>query len=56
MLNPNSDSYATQTTNKVYEQAERRKRALYNERILEVEHETFAPLIYSVTGGVGPET
>ena len=56
MLNPNSDSYATQTTKKVYEQAERRKRGLYNERIPEVEHGTFAPLIFSVTGGVGPET
>ena len=56
MLNPNSDSYAALATKKVYEQAERKKRALYNERILEVEHGTFAPLIFSVTGGAGPET
>ena len=56
MLSPNSDSFAALATKKVYEQAERKKRALYNERILEVEHGTFAPLIFSVTGGAGPET
>ena len=27
----------------------------YNERILNVEHGSFCPLVYSVTGGSGPE-
>ena len=40
---------------KVYERAETQKRRLYNERILNVEHGSFCPLVYSVTGGSGPE-
>ena len=55
MLNPNSASYLDIATKKVYENAERAKRALYNDRILHVERGTFAPLIFSVTGGTGQE-
>ena len=55
MLNPNSDSYVKIPTTKVYQNAEQAKKSLYNERIIEVEQGTFAPLIFSVTGGMGPE-
>ena len=54
-LNPNSESYLSSSTEKVYERAETQKRRLYNERILNVEHGSFCPLVYSVTGGSGPE-
>ena len=48
VMNPNSE-----TTKKVYETAESQKARAYNERILNVEHGSFAPLIFSVTGGMG---
>ena len=54
-INPNSESYLSSSTEKVYERAETQKRRLYNERILNVEHGSFCPLVYSVTGGSGPE-
>ena len=54
-LNPNSESYLSSSTEKIYERAETQKRRLYNERILNVEHGSFCPLVYSVTGGSGPE-
>ena len=56
LLNPNSDSYLKTPTVKIYERAERAKKSLYNERIQHVERGTFAPLIFSVTGGMGPES
>ena len=40
---------------KTLENAERQKKRCYNERVLNVEHGSFAPLIYSVTGGVGSQ-
>ena len=54
-FNPNSESYLSSSTEKIYERAETQKRRLYNERILNVEHGSFCPLVYSVTGGSGPE-
>ena len=55
LLNPNSESYMNTPTSKVYQNAERAKRSLYNECIINVEHGTFCPLVFSVTGGAGPE-
>ena len=54
-LNPHSESYLSSSTEKIYERAETQKRRLYNERILNVEHGSFCTLVYSVTGGSGPE-
>ena len=55
VINPNSTSYLQYSTKKTLENAERQKARRYNERILNVQHGSFAPLIYSVTGGVGPQ-
>ena len=55
LLNPNSESYLDVPTKKVYERAERAKRGLYNERIINVEHGTFCPLVFSVSGRAGQE-
>ena len=35
---------------------EREKKRAYNNRIMNVEHGTFTPLVFSLTGGEGPET
>ena len=51
----NSDSYLHLSTKKVYEYAENQKTHSYNERILNVEHGSFVPLIFSVTGGMGSQ-
>ena len=53
VTNPNSSSYTSMPTAKVYEKAERNKIRAYNERILNLEHGSFVPLVFSVTGGMG---
>ena len=55
VINPNSESYKNMTMKKVYERAESSKKNAYNDRILHVEHGSFTPLIFSVTGGMGPQ-
>ena len=42
-------------TKKVFARAEVEKKRAYDDRILNVEHETFTPLAYSITGGMGQE-
>ena len=37
-----------------YQQHEREKRRVYDQRIREVERGTFTPLVFSATGGMGP--
>ena len=54
VINPYSTSYLQHSTKKTLRNAERQK-TRYNERILNVECGSFASLIYSVTGGVGPQ-
>ena len=55
VINPNAASHVTSSTQKVYMKAEQGKKRSYNDRILNVEHGTFTPLIYSINGGMGPE-
>ena len=51
----NSPSYINQTPEQTYQQHEREKKRNYNDRILQVEKGSFSPLIFSTTGGMGPE-
>ena len=39
----------------VYHRYEEEKKRKYNDRIMNVEHGTFTPLIFSINGGTGPE-
>ena len=39
----------------LYLENEREKKNLYNDRILNTERGTFTPLVFSTTGGMGPE-
>ena len=39
----------------IYDRVQTQKQRLYNEGIINVEHGSFCPLVYSVTGGSGPE-
>ena len=55
-LNPNTRRYAKQELSKTYQLNEKEKKRLYNERIMQVEHGTFTPLVVSATGGMGRES
>ena len=46
--------YVNQEISKIYEVNEKEKK-LYNERILQIEHGSFTPLVMSATGGMGRE-
>ena len=55
VMHPNSPSYMDITPDQLYIQQEREKKRTYNDRILQVEKGSFSPLIFSTTGGMGPE-
>ena len=55
VTNLNSPCYREKTPMKVYEINEREKKRDYNQRVIQVEKGTFTPLIFSTTGGMGPE-
>ena len=55
VMHPNSPSYMEKKPEQLYIQHEREKKRTYNERILQVEKGSFTPLIFSTTGGMGPE-
>ena len=55
VFHPNSPSYLNRSPNALYAVHENQKKAAYNERVLNVEHGTFTPLIFSTTGGMGKE-
>ena len=55
MTNVNSNYQSHLTAERVYAKHEAEKKREYNARIMQVEHGTFSPLIFSLNGGVGPE-
>ena len=55
VFNPMARSYAIQPMTTTYNSLEKSKKAKYNERIINVEHGTFTPLIFSCFGGMGTE-
>ena len=52
VFNPNARRYAKQELSKTYQLNEKEKKRLYNERIMQVEHGTFTPLVMSATAGM----
>ena len=55
VFNPMAKRYANQILKKSYETNEAEKKRKYNERVMQIEHGTFTPLIFSATGGMGQE-
>ena len=55
MFNPTAKRYTKQELSKSYEINEKEKKRRYNNRILEVKHGSFTPLVFSATGGMGRE-
>ena len=54
IFNSHAPSNCTTSTDACYRRYEREKRRAYEQRILEVEHGTFIPLVLSTSGGWGP--
>ena len=51
----NAKKYQSVEIRKCYEMNEKEKKKMYNERIINVEHGTFTPLVFSANGGMGRE-
>ena len=56
IFNPNAPSNHTPSCAANYRRHEKAKRNLYEERIREVEHATFTPLVLTTSGGASPLT
>ena len=54
VFNPLAPTYSSISLSQCYRQAELEKRRLYEERIREIEHGSFTPLVFSCSGGMGP--
>ena len=55
LTNANANSQKNQTVESILKNHEKEKKRAYNSRIMNVEHEAFTPLVFSLTGGEGPE-
>ena len=53
--NPNSPCYQHQSSEVTLKQHEQLKKRNYSQRIMNVEHGTFTPLVFSINGGMGSE-
>ena len=54
VFNPNAPSCCNSSMASVYSRHENEKRRAYQQRIIEVEHGFFTPLVFSANGGMGP--
>ena len=52
---PHAPSYRSKSLKSLYRRFEMDKKREYGERIREVEHGSFTPLVFSSCGGIGPE-
>ena len=54
VFNPYAQSHRSSTLVQCYRRNEQEKKRSYEERVREVEHGSFSPLIFSTSGGLGP--
>ena len=55
VMHPNCPSYKNKDISQVYEQHEKEKKRVYNDRIIHVEKASFTPIVMSTFGGMGIE-
>ena len=55
IFHPNCASYVGKEIDKVYVQHENMKKRDYRERVLNVEHGSLTPIVFTTSGGAGPE-
>ena len=56
VTNPNAKSQTDIPIEKVYKKHEEEKKRKYNDRVLNNEHGSFTPLVFSINGGMGQES
>jgi hypothetical protein len=56
IFNPLTSSNQIPNTRSTFIRHEKEKRRMYDQRIREVEHGSFTPLVFSACGGMGPST
>ena len=56
IISPMARSYSSLTTKALYNLAEKSKMREYKERIREVEHGDFNPLVFTTAGGMAPQS
>ena len=54
VINPFTQSHYNTPLAQCYRKQELEKKTVYKERVREVEHGTFSPLVFTTTGGLGP--
>ena len=55
VCHPNADSYRDLSPKQIYRIHENEKKRKYNSRVTEIEQDTFTPLVFTTTGGMGDE-
>ena len=55
VCHPNAESYRDLEPQQIYRLYENEKKRQYSSRVLDIEHGTFTPLIFTTTGGMGKE-
>ena len=53
VFNPFAQSHRSTSLSQCYKKHEQEKKRAYDERVCEVEHGTFSPLVFSTSGGMG---
>ena len=53
VCHPNAVSYRDLEPQQIYRIHENEKKRLYSKRVLDIEHGTFTPLVFTTTGGMG---
>ena len=54
VFNPHAPSYRNKSPMQCYKLNEQEKKQAYEERVREIEHGSFAPFVFSISGGMGP--
>ena len=55
VTHPNTQTHRSKSPRQIYKENEREKKTKYNQRIIHVEKATFVPLVFTTSGGMGPE-
>ena len=55
VCHPNADSYRELSPKQIFRQHENEKKRQYASRVMEVEHATFTPFVFTTTGGMAEE-
>ena len=55
VTHPNAVSHRSKSLQQLYKQNENEKKRLYSDRVINCERATFTPLVFTTTGGMGPE-